>query len=271
MANPDDLEDIEMALLLEGVFRHYGFDFRGYAPGVLKRRVQRRRTLERAGTLSRLQEQVLHDRACFERLAFDLSINVTSMFRDPGFYLAFRELVVPLLRTYSSFRIWNAGCSTGEEVLSVAIVLHEEGLYDRTRIYATDISESALDQARAGEFALQKMSAYTSNYLRSGGKRAFSSYYRANNTTARFHSSLMDNVLFARHNLVSDGPFNEFNVIFCRNVLIYFGSTLQERVQRLFHESLGPFGVIALGPRESWVPNGYKRLDDLHKLYQSVG
>jgi chemotaxis protein methyltransferase CheR len=270
MADGDDLEDIEVALLLEGVFRCYGFDFRGYAPGVLKRRLQRRVGAERVGTVSRLQDRVLRDPACFHRLAADLSINVTSMFRDPGFYLAFRERVVPLLRTYPSLRIWNAGCSTGEEVFSVAIVLREEGLADRTRIYATDITDSALDRARAGEFPLRKMPAYTSNYLASGGKRAFSSYYRANSITARFDSSLVENVVFARHNLVCDGVFNEFNAIFCRNVLIYFGHELKERVQRLLGESLGPFGVIALGVRDSWPAGGYRRLDHAHRIYQSV-
>lgn len=266
----DDLQEIELALLLEGVFRRYGYDFRGYAPGVLKRRVERRVALEKAGTLSRFQEQVLRDRACFERLAFDLAINVSSMFRDPAFYAAFRNRVVPLLRTYPSVRIWNAGCATGEEVLSVAILLAEEGLYDRTRIYATDISDAALEQARCGEFALRKLPIYTQNYLASGGKRVFSSYYRSTASAARFDPALLQHVVFARHNLVTDGIFNEFNVIFCRNVLIYFGRELQAHVRGLFHESLGSFGVIALGARDCWRSDGYKQLDRAHMLYQRV-
>src|SRR6266403_538126 len=230
-----DLEDIELSLLLEGVFRQYGFDFREYAPASLRRRVWRRVLSEGLETISALQDKLLHDPACMERLLIDLSINVTSMFRDPSFYVAFREHVVPMLHTYPFTRIWCAGCSTGEEVYSLAILLHEEGLYERTRIYATDINEQVLDTARAGVFSLDKMKQYTQNYIRGGGTREFSEYYVAAYDGARFSRSLTENVVFAQHNLASDRAFNQFNVIVCRNVMIYFDKTLQNRVHDLFH------------------------------------
>jgi chemotaxis protein methyltransferase CheR len=172
-------ETIEIDLLLEAVWRRYGFDFRDYARASIKRRLWRRVHAEGLETISGLQERLLHDSACMERLLLDLSINVTAMFRDPSFYLAFRSAIVPLLRTYPFLRIWNAGCSTGEETLSLAILLKEEGLYERTRIYATDINESVLVRARSGLFPLEKMQEYTENYLAAGGTRAFSEYYVA--------------------------------------------------------------------------------------------
>src|ERR671934_667844 len=234
----DGVEEIELQLLLEGVYRRYGFDFREYAPASLRRRVQRRMRAEGVTTIAGLTEKLLHDPATMERLLLDLSINVTAMFRDPTFYLAFREKVVPLLRTYPFTRIWVAGCSTGEEVYSLAILLHEAGLYERTRIYATDINETVLERARAGVFPLEKMQEYTHNYIRAGGDRAFSEYYLAAYDGAQFQRSLVENVVFAQHNLVSDGSFNEFNVIVCRNVMIYFDRALQDRVYGLFHASL---------------------------------
>src|SRR5881227_1078643 len=175
----DDLEEIELSLLLEGVFRKYGFDFREYAPASLRRRVWRRVHAEGLTTVSALQDRLLHEPACMERLLLDLSINVTSMFRDPSFYAAFRETVVPALRTYPFTRMWCAGCSTGEEVYSLAILLHEEELLERTRIYATDINENVLATAREGVFPLERMKQYTQNYVRGGGKGEFSEYYVA--------------------------------------------------------------------------------------------
>jgi chemotaxis protein methyltransferase CheR len=270
----DDLEEIELSLLLEGIFRQYGFDFREYAPASLRRRVWRRIHAEGLSTISGLQDRLLHDPACMERLLLDLSINVTAMFRDPAFYSAFRQKVVPMLRTYAFTRIWIAGCSTGEEVYSLAILLLEEGLYDRTRIYATDINEAVLGQARAGVFPLDKMREYTQNYINAGGSRPFSEYYLAKYDGAQFQRSLIDNVVFAQHNLVSDRSFNEFNVIVCRNVMIYFDRTLQERVHRLFYESLVTFGILGLGHRESIRQSPYEaRYEDLEpveKLYRKV-
>jgi chemotaxis protein methyltransferase CheR len=271
----DDLDEIELELLLEGVYRRYGFDFREYAPASLRRRVWRRVHAEGLTTLSALQDKLLHDPACMERLLLDLSINVTAMFRDPTFYVAFREKVVPLLRTYPFTRIWVAGCSTGEEVYSLAILLHEEGVAERARLYATDINDSVLERARAGVFPLDKMREYTQNYINAGGKRAFSEYYLAKYEGAQFQRSLAENVVFAQHNLVSDRSFNEFTVIVCRNVMIYFDRALQDRVHRLFYESLVNFGVLALGAKESikFSPHesSYEELDAAERLFKKVG
>jgi chemotaxis protein methyltransferase CheR len=270
----DDLERIEVQVLLEAIYQHYGFDFRGYAPGSLKRRLWRRAYAEKVETMSALQDRVLHDSAVMERLLLDLSINVTSMFRDPSFFQAMRQKVVPLLRTYPFIRIWNAGCSTGEETFSLAILLREEGLYERARIYATDINEKVLEQARAGVFPLEKMRDYTENYIRAGGTESFSSYYAAEGDSARFDPALMDQVVFAQHNLVSDAPFNEFNLIVCRNVMIYFGKALQDRVHELFYESLETFGILALGHKESIKftrhEDRYEALDAPEKLYRKM-
>jgi chemotaxis protein methyltransferase CheR len=270
----DDLEDIELSLLLEGIFRQYGFDFREYAPASLRRRVWRRAHAEGLSTISALQDRLLHDPASMERLLLDLSINVTAMFRNPGFYTAFRRKVVPMLRTYPFTRIWIAGCSTGEEVYSLAILLQEEDLYDRTRVYATDINEAVLERARGGVFPLDKMREYTQNYINAGGSRAFSEYYLAKYDGAQFQRTLVDNVVFAQHNLVSDRSFNEFNVIVCRNVMIYFDRRLQERVHRLFYDSLVTFGVLGLGHRESIrqspYEDRYEELESTEKLYRKV-
>jgi chemotaxis protein methyltransferase CheR len=269
-----DLEQIEIALLLEAIYRRYGFDFQQYAAASLKRRLWRRIHGEKLDTVSGLIEKVLHDPAVMERLLLDLSVNVTAMFRDPDFYTAFRERVVPHLRTYPFTRIWNAGCSTGEETYSLAIVLGEEELYDRARIYATDINEAVLDRARAGVFPLEKMREYTQNYIRSGGRRAFSEYYVAGYDRAQFRRALLDNVVFAQHNLVQDSAFNEFHVIVCRNVLIYFDKALQDHVHRLFYESLAMFGVLALGQKESiaFSPYGdrYEELAPGQKIFRKV-
>jgi chemotaxis protein methyltransferase CheR len=270
----DDLEEIELSLLLEGVYRRYGFDFREYAAASLRRRVWRRVYAEGLTSISALQDRLLHDPVSMERLLLDLSINVTAMFRDPSFYVAFREKVVPALRTYPFTRIWVAGCSTGEEVYSLAILLQEENLYDRARIYATDINQAVLDRARSGVFPIDKMRDYTQNYIKAGGTRAFSEYYLAKYDGAQFQRSLIENVVFAQHNLVSDRSFNEFNVIICRNVMIYFDRTLQDRVHRLFYDSLMTFGVLGLGHKESirFSPHeeSFEELDPSEKLYRKV-
>ncbi|MFN2628056.1 MAG: protein-glutamate O-methyltransferase CheR [Gaiellaceae bacterium] len=270
----EDLQALEIQLLLEGVFRRYGFDFREYAPASLKRRLWRRVYAEGFTSISQLLDRLLHEPACMERLLLDLSINVTAMFRDPSFYVALRERVAPLLRTYPFTRIWTAGCSTGEEVYSLAIVLEEEGLYDRARIYATDINETVLGQARAGVFALDKMQQYTQNYIKAGGTRAFSEYYVAAYDGARFARSLLDNVVFAQHNLAMDRAFNEFNLIMCRNVMIYFDKVLQDRVHELFYESLETFGVLALGHKESIgftaLARKYEELDRAERIYRKI-
>jgi chemotaxis protein methyltransferase CheR len=269
-----ELERIEIELLLEGVFRHYGFDFRSYAYASVRRRLWKRIEDEGLASISELQALVLHDAEAMERLLLDLSINVTAMFRDPGFYREFRTEVVPLLRTYPFIRVWHAGCSTGEEVYSTAILLEEEGLLERARIYATDINDVVLQQARAGIFPLTRMQEYTENYIKAGGKQSFSEYYTAKYDGALFSPSLTRNVVFSQHNLVTDRSFAEFNVIFCRNVLIYFDATLQNRVHALFYDSLAMFGVLALGSKESLrgsqYEDCYERLHPREKLFRKI-
>jgi len=268
------LERIEIELLLEAVHRHYGFDFRGYAYSSLRRRVWKRIQAEGLGTVSALQDRVLHDADIMERLLDDLSVTVTAMFRDPGFYRAFRETVVPILRTYPFIRIWHAGCSTGEEVYSMAILLHEEDLYDRARVYATDMNEAVLRRARDGIFPLDRMQEYTENYIRAGGRRSFSEYYTSGYSGALFDASLKRNVVFAQHNLVTDGSFTEFNVVLCRNVLIYFDKALQTRVHGLFYDSLTMFGILALGSKESLrfskFDGCYEPLVQSEKIYRKI-
>jgi chemotaxis protein methyltransferase CheR len=273
-AEREQLEDIEIGLLLEGLYRHYGFDFRDYSPPSLKRRVLERMRAERIKTVSAYQDCVLHDAACMERLLAGLSVHVTSMFRDPSFYLTFRRKVVPLLRTYPTVRVWHAGCATGEEVYSTAILFQEEGLYRRCVIYATDISREVLRRAREGIFPLSAMQEYTTNYVKAGGTRDFSDYYTADYDSVIFDPALAENVHFAEHNLATDGSFNEFHVIFCRNVMIYFNRALQDRVHELLYESLSMFGVLGLGnketlkttPREAY----FERLDERDRLYRKV-
>ena len=268
------LERTEIELLLEGVFRHYGFDFRSYAYASIRRRLWKRIEAEGLATVSALQERVLHDPDMMNQLLLDLSINVTAMFRDPTFYVAFRHTVVPLLRTYPFIRVWHAGCSTGEEVYSTAILLEEAGLYDRTRIYATDINDMVLQQARRGIFPLERMQEYTENYIRAGGTRSFSEYYTAMYDGALFDQKLARNVVFAQHNLVTDRSFSEFHVIFCRNVLIYFDKDLQNHVHSLFYDSLVRLGVLCLGSKETLKFSKYEpcydRLDANEKIYRKV-
>jgi chemotaxis protein methyltransferase CheR len=270
-----ELERTEIELLLEGIYRHYGFDFRDYAFSSLRRRLWKQIREEGLETISALQTRVLHDTAAMERLLKNLSVNVTSMFRDPTFYKVFRDEVVPLLRTYPFIRIWHAGCSTGEEVYSMAILLTEEGLYERTRIYATDINETVLASARAGIFPLDKMQEYTQNYQRAGGKRSFSQYYTAAYDGALFSAALRERVVFAQHNLASDRSFSEFNVIVCRNVMIYFDRSLQNRVHELFYQSLPTYGLLALGSKESLrlspFESRYEVIDPREKIYKKVG
>ncbi len=269
-----DLERIEIELLLEGVYRHYGFDFRSYAYASIRRRLLKRTEAEGLRNISELHARILHDTDAMELLLLDLSVNVTAMFRDPSFYREFRAQVIPLLRTYPFIRIWHAGCSTGEEVFSMAVLLEEEGLYDRTRIYATDINDMVLQRARQGIFPLDRMQEYTENYIRAGGTRSFSEYYTAKYDGALFAPTLSRNIVFSQHNLVTDRSFSEFHVIFCRNVLIYFDKALQNRVHRLFYDSLVMFGVMALGSKESLkfsqFESSYEKISATEKLYRKT-
>jgi chemotaxis protein methyltransferase CheR len=271
----ETLEDLEIDLLLEGLFRHYGYDFRQYARSSLRRRLWRRAYAEGVDSVSGLQERVLHDPAAMDRLLLDLSVNVTSMFRDPTFYAALRSQVVPLLRTYPFVRIWNAGCSSGEETYSLAILLLEEGLYERARIYATDINEAVLDLARAGSFPADKLPEYRTNYIDSGGRDDFARYHVVVGDRVRFRRSLRENIVFAQHNLASDRSFNEFHLVICRNVLIYFAPPLQDRVHELFHESLVRLGVLGLGHKESVrftsFEDRYEELNGRERLWRKIG
>ena len=268
------LERIEIELLLEGIYRHYGFDFRSYAYASIRRRLWKRIEAEGFHSITALQDHVLHDPDMMEKLLLDLSINVTAMFRDPKFYVAFREQVIPLLRTYPFIRLWHAGCSTGEEVYSMAILLEEEGLYERARIYATDINDVVIQRAKSGIFPLDRMQEYTENYINAGGKRSFSEYYTAKYDGALFSPGLLRNIVFSQHNLVTDRSFAEFNVILCRNVLIYFDKKLQNRVHQLFYESLSTFGILALGSKESLkfseFEDCYEPISLHDKIYRKV-
>jgi len=246
-----ELERLEMDLLLLAIYRHHGFDFRSYAPASLHRRIRRHLEIARVTTISGLIELILHEPSALQRLLHDLSVNVTAMFRDPTFFAEFRSSVVPLLRTYPTVRIWHAGCSTGEEVYAMSILLEEEGLYDRCRIYATDMDSTVLEHARQGIFPVSRMKEYTSNYFLGGGKRSLSDYFTAKYDGALFAPRLAKNVLFTQHNLAMDRGFSEFNVIVCRNVLIYFDRTLKDHALGLFSESLSTLGVLCLGRKES--------------------
>ena len=272
--NSTELEDIEISLLLEGLYQYHGFDFRDYARASLKRRILERMRAEKLETVSEFQNKVLHDDACLERLILGLSVHATAMFRDPSFYLTFRKKVVPMLKTYPTVQIWLAGCSTGEEVYSLAILLREERLYDKSRIYATDISHAVLRKARDGIFPMAVMREYTNNYHRAGGTNEFSDYYTARYDSVIFDSSLRRNVVFSEHNLATDSSFNEFQVILCRNVMIYFNKDLQARVHNLLYESLGMFGVFGIGNKESlkFTPRAefYEDLNTNDKLFRKV-
>ena len=243
--------DIEMRLLMEAVYAKYSHDFRDYSGASLKRRVLHALGQLGCETISQLQSKVLHDPQVFQQLLEILTIPFTEMFRDPAYWLALRTQVVPLLRTYPSLKVWVAGCSTGEEVFSLAILLEEEGLQERTMIYATDINPAVIDKARQGIFPIAAVRQHTTNYQASGGKRAFSDYYTAAYNSARFDPELIRNVTFADHSLATDTVFSETHFITCRNVLIYFNRALQNRALGLFNESLCHRGFLGLGSKES--------------------
>jgi chemotaxis protein methyltransferase CheR len=243
--------DIELRMLIEAVYLQYNYDFRDYTGASQKRRVLHALREMGCDSISALQARVMHDPAAFSQLLQYLTIPVTEMFRDPAFFAALRENVVPFLKTYPSLKIWVAGCSTGQEVYSMAIMLREEGLLDRSILYATDINPESLETAKRGVFPLEQMQLYTENYQASGGKRAFSDYYTAAYGGALFDKSLVDNVTFADHSLSTDSVFSETQLISCRNVMIYFNKRLQDRVFGLFHESLCHRGFLALGSKES--------------------
>ena len=243
--------DIELRLLAEAVYLRYGHDFREYSGASFKRRMQHAIGQMNLPTVTALQERILHDPESFSQLLQYLTVPVSEMFRDPAYFLALRRHVVPVLRTYPSFKVWVAGCSTGQEAYSLAILLQEEGLLDRAIVYATDINPAALDKGRQGIYPLDTMQLYTANYQQAGGTESFSSYYTAGYGGALFDKKLRDAITFADHSLATDSVFSETQLVSCRNVLIYFNRKLQDRALGLFHESLSHRGFLGLGSRES--------------------
>lgn len=268
----DEIDLLETQLLLEAIYRRYGFDFRDYAYPSIRRRIHAVLEAEELASLSALQGKLLHDTACMERFLLNVTVHSTAMFRDPGFYLAFRKQVVPLLAGLPFIRLWHVGCSTGEEVYSMAILLDEAGLAPKCRIYATDMNEAVLAQAKEGIFPLASLQEYTQNYQQAGGTGAFSEYYTARYGHALFRRHLASMVVFSQHNLATDGSFNEFHVILCRNVMIYFNHTLAARVHRLLFDSLAEGGFLCLGKRETirLTPHevSYREWDAEERIYQ---
>jgi chemotaxis protein methyltransferase CheR len=268
------LQALEIELLLTGLAERYGYDFRNYARASLTRRIRRVMENEGLASISALQSKLLHDVEAAQRFVAAISVHTTSMFRDPDVYRVLRSEVIPLLRTYPFVRVWHAGCSSGEEVYSLAILLEEEGLYERCRIYATDISDSILERARQGVFPLRAMRDHTRSYQAAGGTEDFSKYYVTDQENAVFRSSLRRQFVFSQHNLVCDSAFNEFQLIVCRNVLLYFDSSLRQRAHDLFHASLSNFGVLVLGKKESLhfteYAASYQELHDGARVYRKV-
>ncbi len=246
-----DNEDLEIGLLLEAVYRKYGYDFRNYAGAHTKRRIAQRKNLAGLKNYAEMIHRIIYDEKFFSALLLDLSINVTEMFRDPWFYKEVRQLIVPHLKTYPFVKVWHAGCSAGQEVYSMAILLEEEEMKERAQIYATDFNEIVLAKAQSGIYPIEVIRQYTANYIQSGGRESFSDYYTADDKHVILDSRLRKKILFSSHNLATDGVFGEMNIIFCRNVLIYFNRELQERVLELFCDSLCPGGFLCLGSKES--------------------
>lgn len=252
-----ELLKLEIDLLLEGIYRKYGYDFRDYAAPFIQRRILHRMGAENLANVSALQEKVFHAPLFVDKIFSDFSINVTEMFRDPSFFKTLRKRIIPIVREYPNLRIWHVGCGSGEEVYSMAILLQEEGIYEKAKIYATDMNPIHLEKAKQGIFPLEKMRLYTKNYLLSGGKKPFSEYYTVKNEQVRFHSFLRENIVFFQHNLATDQAFNEFHIIICRNVLIYFNKTLQNHVHQLLYESLFQSGYLGLGKKEEVIFTNY--------------
>lgn len=274
MSADDDLEieNLEIRLLLQAVYDRYGYDFRDYARASLKRRILKVLEEERLPTISRLQETLIRNRDCMARVLLGMTVTATSMFRDPEFYQAIRRRILPLFAASPHLRLWHAGCASGEEAYSMAIILHEEGLLERTRLYATDISGAALARARAGIFPQAHMREFIANYQKAGGRATFSDYYLAKHERVLMRHSLGDNIVWSEHNLVSDSSFNEFHLILCRNTLIYFNQALSARVHRLLYDSLAPGGILGLGSHEHirFSPHAdcYDVLDEKQRLYR---
>ncbi|WP_027385197.1 CheR family methyltransferase [Chryseobacterium gregarium] len=266
MLEPSIVKDEEVESLIKEVYDRYGYDFSEYSRASFKRRINRICLIDRFTSFAELRYTVLNDPEYLKRFIEEITVNVTEMFRDPYFFRALREKILPQLGTYPLIRIWVAGCSTGEEAYSIAILLKEANLYHKSLIYGTDLNPSVLEKARAGIFPLQQMKLYSENYMLSGGTKDFSDYYTANYDSVRFDKSLQQKLILSTHNLVSDSSFNSFQLIICRNVLIYFDRGLQEKVFRLFDNSLENLGFLALGAKEtlrfSKLDKNYHQVDD---------
>jgi chemotaxis protein methyltransferase CheR len=247
----DEVIDLEIRLLLEGIQHVYGYDFREYAQSSIRRRLSHWLAESEFDTFSEAQSQLLRDRGLFDNLLRGVTVNVTEMFRDPAFFKVVREQVVPFLKTYPFVKIWHAGCATGEEAYSMAILLNEEGMAGRYRIYATDINARVLDTAEEGVMPLSEMQTFTRNYQQSGGTASFSNYYTARHDRAVISASLKKDIVFSLHNLATDAAFGEMNMVLCRNVMIYFKPSLKERCLRLFDDSLDAGGFLCLGLKET--------------------
>lgn len=268
-------DDIEIKLLLEAIFRKYHYDFRSYSAASIKRRLMQAREYFDCASFSQLQDKVLHDGAVLRSLLAFLTVQVSEMFRDPAYFKAIRDKVVPHLRTYPSLKIWVAGCSSGEEVYSLAILLREEGLDDKAMIYATDINPDALKKAEAGIYDISRIPLFTQNHRQSGGKSSLSDYYTAAYGAVSFDKSLRSRVLFSDHSLVTDAVFGEMHFISCRNVLIYFDRDLQDRAIGLFRDSLGRKGFLGLGAKESLRfsrhSDAFSDFSREERIYQKIG
>ncbi|MEM7534259.1 MAG: protein-glutamate O-methyltransferase CheR [Chloroflexota bacterium] len=270
----DELEEIEFRLLLEGIFDYYGYDFRDYAQDTLKRRVLM--LMQQAGieTISGLLSALLHQPALFQRFIEQVSITVSSLYRDPAMFATFRQEIAPILHTYPFIRIWHAGCAQGEELYAMAILLYETGLYDKCRIYATDINNDALHKAKQGIYPAKKVAQYADNYLQAGGISYLSDYYTECYEHIRFQPWLRQNMVFSYHNLAADQSFNEFNVILCRNVMVYFNQKLQTQVHELLYNSLAMFGFLILGHNESLMLTPaidyYETMNQQERIYRKV-
>lgn len=267
-----EIEAIEIDLLLEAIFRRYGYDFRHYARASMERRIHYGMERLDCRQVSELTRRILYEPEFFQDLIDSFSITVTEMFRDPEVYAFLRKQVVPYLATYPFIKVWHAGCATGEEVYSLAVILEEEGILERTTIYATDFNESALMAAREGIYPIDRLKAYSENYRKSGGRETLSNYYHAEYDSVIMAKSLKKNITFARHNLASDQVFGEMHLVVCRNVMIYFDRTLQERVLTLFDDSLIGNGFLCLGSKESLrfssLAAKYRELDPHLKVYR---
>lgn len=267
------IKDNEVEILLNDLLERYGYDFTNYSKASIKRRINRLFNLDKFPGFAEFRSHLIHDTHYIKRFVEQITVNVTEMFRDPAFYKALREQVFPHLASHPLIRIWLAGCSTGEEAYSIAIVLKELDLFNKSLIHATDINPEVLQKAEMGIFPLSQMKQYSENYILSGGKREFSTYYSANFRLAKFDENLKSKIIFSTHNLVSDDSFNQFQLILCRNVLIYFDKDLQAKVFTLFDRSLENFGFIALGTKEtlrfSTIAPNFKQLDS-EKIWRKV-